>query len=127
MTTGHEETDVNVRAILGFGVVLIVAAVLINGIVWLLFGFFSSREAARLAPRYPMAAGLADQLPPEPRLQTNPRDDLRQLRDHEEAVLNGYAWVNKPAGVVRIPIDEAMKLTIRRGLPARPASGAGQK
>ena len=68
---------------------------------------------------YPLAAGRTEQLPPEPRLQTNPREDLRLLRAHEDEVLNNYSWVDKSAGVVRIPIEEAIKLTAKRGLPAR--------
>ena len=58
-------------------------------------------------------------MPPEPRLQTNPRQDLRDLRAARRRVLKSYGWVDKNAGVVRIPIDEAMKLTVERGLPAR--------
>ena len=34
-------------------------------------------------------------------------------------MLGSYGWVDKNAGVVRIPIDAAMKLTLERGLPAR--------
>jgi hypothetical protein len=68
---------------------------------------------------YPLAAGQEDRLPPEPRLQTNPRADLKDLRDSEERVLESYSWVDRNGGVVRIPIDEAMKLTLQRGLPAR--------
>ena len=66
-------------------------------------------------------------MPPEPRLQTNPREDLRALRAREDAVLNSYGWVDKTAGVVRIPIDEAIKLTVQRGLPVRQGSGETKK
>ena len=52
-------------------------------------------------------------MPPEPRLQTNPREDLSELRASEDELLDSYGWVDKNAGVVRIPIDEAMKLTLR--------------
>jgi hypothetical protein len=113
--------EVNTRAILGFGAGLIVSAIAIHLMVWLLFQYFSGREAARLAPVYPLAVGEANRQPPEPRLQTNPRDDLRALRAHEDELLNSYGWVDKPAGIVRIPIEEAMKITAQRGLPARPA------
>ena len=41
----------------------------------------------------------------------------------EDDVLESYGWVDKNAGVVRIPIDEAMKLTLERGLPARQQAG----
>ena len=115
----HEESDVNVRGVLGFAAGLLVTAVLIQFMVWLLFVYFSGREAARVVPEYPLAAGEQTRVPPEPRLQTNPREDLRALRAREDAVLKSYGWVDKTAGVVRIPIDEAIKLTVQRGLPVR--------
>ena len=120
----HEGSDVNVRAILGFGAGLLVAAVLIHFMVWLLFLYLSGREATRDAADYPLAAGQATRVPPEPRLQTTPREDLRALRAREEENLGSYGWVDKTTGVVRIPIDEAMKLTLQRGLPARAAAEA---
>jgi hypothetical protein len=115
----HETSDVNVPGVLAFGAGLFVVAVAIHFAVWLLFLYFSGREAARVAPEYPLAAGQETRLPPEPRLQTNPREDLRALRAREDEILNGYSWIDKPAGIVRIPIDEAMRLTVQRGLPAR--------
>ena len=42
-------------------------------------------------------------------------------------MLNGYSWVDRNAGVVRIPIDEAMKLTVQRGLPARPGTTEAER
>jgi len=115
----HETTDVNIRGILVFGVGLIVSAVLIYFVVWVLFKYFESREARRVAPEYPLAATQEVRLPPEPRLQTNPRGDLQDLRAQEDQILNSYAWIDKNTGVVRIPIDEAMKLVVQRGLPVR--------
>jgi len=115
----EKDGDVNIRAILGFGLGLIVLAIVIHLMVWLLFQYFAGREAVRSLPEYPLAIGLENRQPPEPRLQTNPRDDLRALRVHEDELLNTYGWVDKPAGIVRIPIDEAMKITAQRGLPAR--------
>jgi hypothetical protein len=69
---------------------------------------------------YPLAAESLRRLPPEPRLQTDPRDDLEHLRETEDRVLESYGWVDRDAGVVRIPIDQAMRLAVERGLPARP-------
>ena len=115
----HETTDVNIRAILIFGGALIVSAVVISFAVWVLFRYFEARETRRVAPEYPLAATQESRLPPEPRLQTNPREDLEQLREQEEQILNSYGWVDKNGGVARIPIEEAMKLVVQRGLPAR--------
>ena len=115
----HETTDVNISAIILSGVALMVSAVLISFVVWVLFKYFESREARRLAPEYPLAATQEIRVPPEPRLQTNPREDLQDLRAQENQILNSYGWIDKNTGVVRIPIDEAMKLVVQRGLPAR--------
>jgi hypothetical protein len=123
----HEESDVNARGIFAFGIGLFVVAALVHVAVYLLFVFFTTRqEAANSVRQYPLAAGQENRLPPEPRLQTNPRQDLQDLRAQEDQLLNGYSWVDRNAGVVRIPIGEAMKLTIERGLPSRPAAGQPQ-
>jgi hypothetical protein len=115
----YEPSDVNIRGVLAFGLGLIVVAVALHFGIWLLFQAFAARETVRVAPEYPLAAGQENRLPPEPRLQTNPRQDLKDLRAAEDDVLNQYGWVDKNAGVVRIPIDEAMKLVLRKGLPVR--------
>jgi hypothetical protein len=115
----HEESDVNIIAIFAFGLGLVVVAAVVSLLVFVLFRFFEVREAARVPLAYPLAISREGALPPEPRLQTNPRQDLADLRAKEDALLTTYGWVDKNAGVVRIPIDEAMKLTLQRGLPAR--------
>jgi hypothetical protein len=75
---------------------------------------------------FPLAAADQHREPPEPRLQTNPREDLQKFREQEDTVLTSYGWVDRNAGIVRIPIEEAMKLTVQRGLPTRP-EGAVRK
>lgn len=119
VATHHEESDVDIRGILGFGAALIVVSAVISILVWALFGYFEAREARQAPPEYPLAVTKAPRLPPEPRLQTNPREDLRELRAEEDEALTTYGWVDRNAGVVRIPIDEAMKRTLERGLPTR--------
>jgi len=87
--------------------------------IYVLFVYFTGRAAAASTRAYPLAAGQENRLPPEPRLQSNPRQDLRDLRAEEDETLGSYRWVDRNNGVVGIPIDEAMKLTLQRGLPAR--------
>lgn len=114
----HEESDADIRGILLFGAGLIVTAVVIFFATWVLFRYFDAREAQRVVPMYPLAA-QETRVPPGPRLQTNPREDMRELRARDEEILTSYGWVDKNAGIVRIPIDEAMKLVLERGLPVR--------
>ena len=115
----HETSDANVNAVFGFGVAMMAGGVVVLFLVWLLFGYFSGREAGSGAREFPLAADQQNRLPPEPRLQTSPKQDLIDLRASEDAILNSYGWVDKAGGVVRIPISEAMKLTVQRGLPSR--------
>ena len=119
----HEESDVNIGAIFGFGAGLAAVAAVVFLVAGLLFGYFDRRETPTEPPTYPLADGRQLRLPPEPRLQTTPREDLAALGAREDALLNGYQWIDKAAGSVRIPIAEAMKLTVQRGLPSRPAGG----
>jgi hypothetical protein len=115
----HETSDVNIRAILGFGAALFVVAAIVHLLIYVLFGYFNSREGVKQPVEYPLAASQGDRRPPEPRLQTDPRQDLADLRAKDSDLLGSYGWVDKNAGVVRIPIDAAMKLTLERGLPSR--------
>jgi hypothetical protein len=123
--TQHEESDVNIRAIFGFALGLLVVAAAVHIVIYFLFVLLSHRATAASAVRtYPLSVGQEDRVPPEPRLQTNPKQDLRDLRAAEDQILNGYRWVDRNAGVVGIPVTEAMKLTLQRGLPARQATPA---
>jgi len=115
----HETSDANVNGVFAFGLGLLITGIIILFLVWLLFGYFATREAGSGVREFPLAADQQNRLPPEPRLQTNPREDLLNLRTAEDAVLNTYGWVDKAGGVVRIPISEAMKLTVERGLTSR--------
>ena len=117
----HEESDVNVRAILGFGAGLFAVLVIVGAVVLGLFGLLDRREISAAPPAYPLAEGQERREPPEPRLQRAPRLDLQNFRTSEDQLLNSYQWVDRNAGTVRIPIGEAMKLTVQRGLPTRPA------
>lgn len=115
----HEESDVDAPSIFGFGAGLFVVLLVVLLVVRVLFGVLSV-STPTIAPE-PMMAGQERRLPPEPRLQQTPREDLRAFRAGEDELLNRYEWVDRQAGVVRIPIAEAMKLTVQRGLAARPA------
>lgn len=70
-------------------------------------------------------AALMQQFP-TPRLQTDDgNQDVTDLHTREDLLLNNYSWVNPSQGAsqgkVRIPIERAMELIARRGLPVAPA------
>ncbi len=57
--------------------------------------------------------------PPGPRLQVQAPLDLKRVREQEDATLNSYGWIDRQAGIVRIPIQRAIDLLAQRGLPSR--------
>ena len=128
--TGHEHSDANVWIIAKFGLWLAISAIVTSAGVALLFGLFVKQSEETVA-EFPLA-GHEQRLPAAPRLQQYPENEFLAFRQHENAILNEYGWVNKEAGVVRMPIAEAMRLTVERGLPVRveqnttPAQPAGQ-
>jgi hypothetical protein len=59
-----------------------------------------------------------------PKLLTNERLWLSQYRAGQLAATTTYGWVDKDAGVVRLPIERAKLLLVERGLPATAAPAA---
>ena len=120
---GHETRDISTRVVVMFAVALLVGGVIVHGLIWLLYAQFARAAATAYPQEYPMARVGAPQLPPEPRLQTRPREDLQRMRAEEDRILGSYGWVDAQRGVVRIPIERAMEIVVDAGLPAR-AGGA---
>ena len=118
--TAHEEKDIDVRSIVTF---LIVLTAITVGIQVAMYGMFKVLNVieTKADPAVSPVAIPADHPPPEPRLQTRPWADLKKLRAEEAAYLNGYGWVDKQAGVARIPIDKAKALLLQKGLPVAAA------
>jgi hypothetical protein len=122
VTMGHEERDVAPRPIVYSVLGLTALAVLAVGAMLLLLNFLAAYHAARTAAPSPLAESYGLKEPPEPRLQTQPVADLDALRARDAALLDSYGWVDRNAGVVRIPVERAIEILAARGLPARPAA-----
>lgn len=109
----YEPKDVDGKKVIWFFVAFFIAlAVIAGGLIWL-FNFF------KLA--YEPAAQFYEpsQIPPPPRLLVEPAEDMETFMRREERLLNTYGWNDEAAGVARIPIDRAMDLIVKRGLPVR--------
>lgn len=115
----HEASDVNVGAIFRYGIGLAVVAVVVHVFLWWLLGVYERQQNRRQTQAFPIVAGQQNRRPPAPRLQENPQQELRDLQLKQRGALEGYGWVDKDAGIARIPIEEAMKMIIERGLPVR--------
>ena len=117
LPTGYERSDLKPGTIALFGIglaVVIGAAVVITS----LFVDYRALQHSRQETPVPRLAGEREATP-EPRLQVDAPKELRQMRAAEEAALNSYGWVDKDAGIVKIPVDRAMEILAKKGLPAR--------
>ena len=55
-----------------------------------------------------------------PLLEVDERGQLSTFVLDQEKQLHSYGWVDEKTGVARIPIDEAMELIAKQGLPVCP-------
>ena len=130
---GFEREDMSARAVFSFLVGLALVTVVIYFILQGMYRYLDAYEKSHQPPQNPLAqkteADTRETSPedtkkfPQPRLESNERRQLNDVRRSEEETLNSYGWVDQKSGVVHIPIERAMELVAQRGLPVHPASG----
>ena len=120
----HETSDASIRNLLIFaaGLTLVVIAGLVVSRV--VFRYFVGHQG--LGPPASPFENVRT-LPPEPRLQVTAPRDLRQYKAAQDEILSSYGWVDRQAGVVRIPVERAMDILLQRGFPVRTAAPAKQE
>jgi hypothetical protein len=126
----HEHSDINIRGIVSFAGGLAIVTAIVIVLMAGLFKMLESQAAARDPQISPLAAAPVP-MParttgspyfggaPQPQLLTDEPALLQQIRQNEARQLEEGAWVDQTAGVARLPIDEAKKLIVERGLPVR--------
>lgn len=112
--TAYEPSDASPRLLAGI-MALVAVVVIASGAI--LSGIFSSTL------REPWV-GMAKP-PPRPRLEIDEHADLRRFEARVEKRLDGYGWVDRKRGIVRIPIQEAMKRAAAAGFPDWPGNPPG--
>ena len=117
----YEPRDANTRVVaLAVAGGLVALLVIIFALAELFHVFRAQEDAEDVLPS-PMMTPELNQ-PPEPRLQVDLASNLQLSRDAEQKRLKGYAWIDRKAEVVRIPIQAAMDRIIEHGLPDWSAS-----
>lgn len=118
---GPFDLEINTRAIVTFGVWLVIGVVIVLGLMLWLQSHFETQARRQDMPPSPVADHTGRRLPPEPRLQVTPELDLRAYRAEEERRVASWGWVDEKAGIAHIPVERAMEIVASRGLPSRPA------
>ena len=113
---GYETRDADARGVLTFLVILGLVLVATALISWGMFRYFDSEDESIRA-----TSPFADTrpLPTGPQLQVRPRQDWLEYREQQRQNLESYSWVNRDTGTVSIPIEEAMQILVKKGLPVQ--------
>ena len=138
---GYEKTDVRVTGIVVFltalAIFVAVTGVLCYGIGMVLNAELNKedgpnskwtktveiRQLGNLPTNPEMQRKVAElaQSFPTPRVQLDDgNQDVADLHAREDLLLENYTWVDKGQGKVRIPIELAMELVAKNGLPVAP-------
>lgn len=125
----HEESDVNVKAILQFVGGLLVFGIIVSILMLLLFKYFEAREAKLEDQRRPgpMAFKESEKLPPEPRLQSAPGfgvqlekntlssdEEIKKIGSYDEKTGRVSLELNKPQAEMEV-LNELWKQQLEKG------------
>ncbi len=112
---GHEKKDADVTTITLIAVGTLLLVLLVQLTVWVTLRHLRLGRAEKEQGSALVAESLKQF--PDPRLQTDPASDLAQMRARDLRDLETFAWIDRKAGIFRIPIGRAMQLLAERGLP----------
>src|SRR5271163_2180276 len=135
-TVAYESRDVQVRTIYWYLFSLAVATILAFAAAVVILRVTTKMVADADAPVLPMRKEMTEQqkaehaYPPEPRLQgvpgheVDPQQDLREKLSEDSRANEQLRWIDQSAGIAQIPVSEAMKLIVERGVHGSAAPSA---
>jgi hypothetical protein len=132
----HESSEIRLGPSLRFAAAL--AALCIAAFFAMRWLMVSDVEKDRAADTTPHPLAAERQIPSEPQLQSMPGVPLvggtleagmqpfsstgyAELAKKQEKTLTSYGWIDRQAGVVHIPIERAIELVLKQGLPTTDA------
>jgi hypothetical protein len=95
--SAHEGTDIHFSRVVRVMVILGLALVVSIVAVIFFFRHLEQKYPERTSEAEPQVT--ASDLPPLPRLQTQPLRNLREVREVEDSHLNHYGWIDRQHGI----------------------------
>jgi hypothetical protein len=117
-----ESKDINVRSILLYLLALAVSVAIAFGVTVLILRVTEKMavDSDRVMP--PSHKDVGATMPPEPMLQgvpghtNDPQEDLREKIASDTKANEQLGWVDRSAGIAQIPVEDAMKIIVSKGL-----------
>ena len=124
---GWQDKDIHIRGIvISIAIVLITTALTFVAMKIMMNKYkeWDTEKGNNVAS--PLARERA--LPPGPRLQVFPRDELAEHRRTEQDQVAHYEWIDSDAGLAKIPIARAVEIVAESGIPVfEPVPGMDQE
>ncbi len=112
----HETSDASAPAAAWFGLTLFMTVVVVGFIIW--WDGTASGSFHRTAGRtQPNIATIPSSRRPSPCCSLIPPVICRHFASEEDKALQSYTWLDRKAGIIRIPLERAKTLILQRGLP----------
>lgn len=135
-TVAFESRDVKARTIYVYLAVLAVAVILSYVVCIFIWRATMGLAKESDTPPPPVRGEMGKDyltMPPEPRLQgvpghgNDPQEDLREKLRADNEANEKAGWIDQNTGVAQIPVKDAMKIIVEKGLPAVAAPAAEKK
>lgn len=102
-SAGHPD-DINLRAVAWGGAIIVTGIVFALAVSWFGLGLVWPGHG----DHPPDAVGAAPTA--RPRLETAPQPERAAYERDKARLVDGYGWVDRAAGIARIPVEQAMLL-----------------
>jgi hypothetical protein len=118
----HETSDARIRPLAyflaGLGGAIVVVALIIAAFFAVLFATINDEPIERRTTE------KRGQTLKEPPLQVSPRADIDAMRERDDRALHNTAWIDRDRGLARVPIETAMEMIAKNGVPRWPPATA---
>ncbi len=115
----HEQSDINVRGVMWGGVAIVAGIVLAVLASYFLLQMWNAPSGSQ--PLGGPNTGFDFQVA-SPQLQASPQQERARYFAEKERLLDSYAWIDRRAGIARIPLEQAMQIMAARdGAKAAPS------
>lgn len=114
---GYEEKDIQVKTIVISGIVIFALVAIVIYLMIPLYNVFKKMTM----PENPASAYYVESevKSPVPMLEVHPYLLRQEFFAQQDVLIHSYGWIDAAKGIVRIPVDEAIKRTLQTGLPTR--------
>ncbi|MES2264369.1 MAG: hypothetical protein V4724_38190 [Pseudomonadota bacterium] len=105
--TGEDSSGLHARALAWGGAAIVAGIVFAVGAAWL------AQDLLRPQGGFggPNAQGMAL---PSPALLAAPQPERAAFESDKQHLVSSYGWVDRQAGIARIPVEQAMQLMVER-------------